>query len=307
MTLQQLEYIVAIDTYRHFVTAAKKCFVTQPTLTMQVKKLENEIGQQIFNRAKHPIEPTKSGEQIILKARQVLREANQLKELISTGKQSIDGTFTLGIIPTVAPYLLPRFIGDFTRKHPKTKLIIEEFKSEEIIRRLQNDSLDLAILATPLTEKHLREIPLYQEPFFFYGQPNHFAHKINKLTSNTLKTNELWLLNQGHCFRNQLLYICSASKKSKHPFEYESGSIESLKQMVKYNGGYTLVPELAVSQLDDGFTRPFSVPQPSREISIVTHNSFTKELLISKLRESILKTVPAHFSKNEKYIRVNWR
>jgi LysR family transcriptional regulator, hydrogen peroxide-inducible genes activator len=307
MTLQQLEYIVAIDTHRHFVTAAEKCFVTQPTLTMQVKKLENEIGLPIFDRSKHPTEPTTMGEKIIVKARQVLREANQLKELISSDKQSIEGTFSLGIIPTVAPYLLARFIGKFTNKYPKTRLIVEELKSEEIISRLKNDTLHIGILATPLDDKSIREIPLYNEPFLFYGQPKHPAHKVKNLTSTVLKTNELWLLNQGHCFREQLVNICTSAKKTQHAFEYESGSIESLKQMVQYNGGYTLVPQLAISSLDKGFVKPFSSPQPSREISLIVHNSYTKEALLNNIHAAIIDAIPDTLVKRENYIRVKWR
>lgn len=307
MTLQQLEYIVAIDTYRHFVTAAEKCFITQPTLTMQVKKLEEEIGQPIFDRGKHPIEPTPFGEQILRKARQILRESRELKELVSTERESIEGTFKIGIIPTIAPYLLHRFIGQFSVTNPKTYLVIEELKSEEIISRLQSDKLDIGILATPLDERSIREIPLYNEPFWFFGKPEHPAHKIKSLRPDALKTNELWLLNQGHCFRDQLLNICSALKKSKHPFEYESGSIESLKNMVRSLEGYTLIPELSISENDAEYIKPFSDPQPTREISLVVHNSFSKEALISKLHNSIIQSVPDHFTKNENYIRVKWR
>lgn len=309
MTLQQLEYIVALDNHRHFVRAAENCFVTQPTLTLQIQKLEDEMGTQIFDRSKHPIEPTPLGEMVILKARQMLREAQQLKELVNEQKNGIEGTFRLGVIPTLAPYLIPRFLRQFSTKYPKTRLVIREMESESIIKGLKNDLIDLGLLVTPLEENSLREVPLFNEPFLIYSSESHPYYSQKEVTAENLSDKGLWLLNQGHCFRNQVLNICNSVRSSPGGnVAYESGSIETLKNLVKWNMGYTLVPELAVThELNDPMLKRFSSPEPVREVSLVVHNSFTKEALLEKLRDAILDNIPDHFSKKRKYIQVKWR
>lgn len=310
MTLQQLEYIVALDNHRHFVRAAENCYVTQPTLTLQIQKLEEEMGTLIFDRSKHPIEPTSLGEMFILKARQILRDAQQLKELVNTQRDSMNGTFRLGVIPTLAPYLVPRFLRQFSKQYPDTRLIIREMESEEIIKALNNDLMDLGLLVTPLEENGLREIPLFNEPFLVYSAENHPYYVKNQIKAEDISTKGLWLLNQGHCFRNQVLNICdSRPSVAGGNVSYESGSIETLKNLVKWNMGYTLVPELSVIQeLDNPMIKRFTKPEPVREVSLVVHKSFTKETLIEKLRTEILSNIPESFSKSEKrFIKVKWR
>ena len=156
MTIQQLEYVVALDTHRHFVQAADHCFVTQPTLTMQVQKLEQEIGITLFDRSKKPLEPTKAGAPIIAKIRSILLEINQLKSFVYNEKESLEGTYRLGIIPTVSPYLLPLFLQDFTTKYPEVNLQIREIQTAQIIDALKQGTLDIGILATPLMDQHFR-------------------------------------------------------------------------------------------------------------------------------------------------------
>ena len=309
MTLQQLEYVVALDTHRHFVTAATHCFVTQPTLTLQVKKLEDEMGTLIFDRSRHPIAPTPTGELIISKARQILREAHQLKELVNTEKDTIAGSFRIAVIPTIAPYLMPKFLKQFSENHPNTHLQIREMESEEIINALKNDHIDIGILATPLEEPNLREIPLYHEPFLVYSSENHSLYGKSEVSPDKLPMYGLWLLNQGHCFRNQVLNVCDKRNDTEHSgFTYESGSIETLKNMVRSNVGYTLVPELSVlGELDDPRVNRFENPEPSREVSIVVHKSFTKESLIEKIRDHILECVPNHFQKGKRFNKIKWR
>lgn len=308
MTLQQLEYIVALDTHRHFVTAAEHCFVTQPTLTMQVKKLEEEIGIQLFDRTKHPLEPTTQGEIIISKARNILRETRALKAMVSNERESITGTFKIGIIPTIAPYLLPSFLKDFGQHHPDTHLVIEELKSEEIIARLNNDTLDLAILSTPLEVQNIREIPLYNEPFVVYAHKEHPIHKKNEVTIKQLPKDGLWLLQQGHCFRNQTLNVCEYEPKESRTLTYESGSIDSIRRLVMIHGGYTLLPEMAVNlKVEESQIIQFKGKIPTREISIVVNHSFVKERLIEEFHRFILAQVPENYQKNERFIKVKWR
>lgn len=310
MTLQQLEYIVALDTHRHFVNAAESCFVTQPTLTLQIKKLESEMGLQIFDRSKHPIEPTKTGLKVIESARQILREVNSLKSFVNMEKDDLNGTFRIGVIPTVAPYLMPRFLKQFIDANPKINLVIREIESEQIILDLKNDLLDIGILATPLEENSLRETPLYNESFLIYSAEQHPLFLKQHVQPSDLPQKGLWLLNQGHCLRNQVLTICHQKKNAQNNnLSYESGSIETLKNLVKSHMGYTLVPELSVIDslnTDDRIQR-FDKPEPSREISMVVHQSFNKEAILETLKSVILENIPEHFGKAKTYYRIKWR
>ena len=172
MTLQQLEYVIALDTYRHFVTAAEKCFVTQPTITIQVKKLEDEIGFTIFDKSKSPFKPHELGELFVRKAKVILREVGELKNMVNTELNNMEGEYRMGVIPTISPYLIPLISGAFSKKYPNTILKIEEMQSDHIISALQKKEIDLGILVTPLNEPFIREIKLYNEPFVFYGQKN---------------------------------------------------------------------------------------------------------------------------------------
>jgi LysR family transcriptional regulator, hydrogen peroxide-inducible genes activator len=276
---------------------------------MQVKKLEEEIGTIIFNRSKLPLEPTKTGEKIIEKARKILFEANQLKELIKAEKEEITGEFRLGLIPTIAPYLLPLFLRDLVVKYPSAHFTLEEMQSEDMIAKIKKEKIDVGILATPLGEKDLREIPMYYEPFLVYVSKDHWLYKEEIIDETQLSNNGLWLLNQGHCFRNQILNICNNPKENAtRGFSYESGSIEALKNMVKSNMGYTLVPELSVvNELDSPHVKRISGQQPVREVSLVVHKSFPKELFLKELKAHILQFIPDRFMKNEKVLKVNWR
>lgn len=305
MNLQQLEYIVALDIHRNHVKAADHCHVTQPTLSMMVKKLEAELGVKIFDKGQ-PLKPTKSGEIIIGRARQILQEIKNLKEFIRNEKDSLEGEFRLGVIPTLAPYLLPRFLNEFLQKHPGTSFTVMELQTEEIVRLLKTNRLDVAILVSPIDDKEIREIPIFYEPILLYTSENLKFYDQEKISLKSLTYDNLLLLEEGHCFRGQVENLCSAkSKKTHHQLNYQSGSFETLKAMVDNNYGYTLIPELAVNSKSK-HVKHFTSPEPVREVSLAVHNGFVKELLLDKLREAILKSIPAHFKKNDKYIRVRW-
>lgn len=304
MTLQQLEYIVSLDTYRHFVTAADKCFVTQPTITLQVKKLEDEIGIQLFDRSKTPLEPTPIGEGFITKARNILTEVNQLKESINDDRNNLKGNFKIGIIPTISPYIIPQFTGGFMKNYPDTVLDIEELQTNDIIESLEKNKIDIGILVTPLEHSSIREIPLYNEPFVYYGDRTNSENKIN--TKDVEDKEGLWLLNSGHCFRNQVLNICNNSS-NKNNIHFKSGSIETIIKMVDNYGGFTLIPELASNNTDESKTHLFNDPQPVREVSIVVHKGFVKESLINAIRKEILAIVPKSFETNNRFKKIEWR
>jgi LysR family hydrogen peroxide-inducible transcriptional activator len=305
MNLQQLEYIVALDLHRNHSKAADHCHVTQPTLSMMVKKLEDELGVKIFDRSQ-PLKPTAAGEIVVQRARQILQEVKNLKEFIKTEKDSIEGDFRLGVIPTLAPYLLPRFLNEFLEKHPAVSFSVFELQTDDIMKQLKSNRLDIAILVTPLDDKEIREIPVFYEPILLYTAEHLKYYQQDKVDVKSLSQENLLLLEEGHCFRGQVMNLCTVKgKKVHHQLNYQSGSFETLKAMVDNNYGYTLIPELAVNHKNK-HVKHFNSPEPVREVSLAVHHGFVKEALLTKLRDAILKSIPAHFKKNEKYVRIKW-
>lgn len=305
MTLFQLEYIVAVDTYRSFITAAQKCFVTQPTLSMQVQKLEETLGVKLFDRSKQPIVPTDIGVEIINQARIALAENQKIKEIVSDRKKELSGELKIGIIPTVSPYLLPKIINGFIEKYPQVKLIVWEKTTEEIIQQLKLGIIDCGVLSTPLHENKLVEIPVFYENFVAYVSKNSSLFKKKSILPEDVNLEEVWILNEGHCMRDQVLNICQrkSSTKGFQHFEYNTGSVETLKRMVEQNNGATILPELALEdmpekQLDK--VRYFKSPEPAREISIVIPKNFLKRKMIDALKNEILEFVPKRMRNKKK-------
>ncbi|SER93000.1 hydrogen peroxide-inducible genes activator [Pedobacter rhizosphaerae] len=304
MTLVQLEYIVAVDTYRSFVTAAEKCFVTQPTLSMQVQKLEELLSVKIFDRSRQPVSPTEIGAQIIAQARIILQESGKIKELISSQQQDVLGELRIGVIPTVAPYLLPEVISSMLEKYPELKLLIWEYTTEDIIHHLKTGVLDCGILATPLSDPNIAETPLYYENFVSYISKNSKLYKKKAVDAEDLNDENIWLLNEGHCMRNQVLNICRSTKNNRlQGLEYNTGSVETLVRMVDLNGGATLLPELAIAELNAkqlNKVRYFKPSEPVREISLVTHKNFIKKRMLNALQEEILAIIPKAMKQKKK-------
>lgn len=294
MTLQQLEYIVALDEYRHFVTAAEHCFVSQPNLTMQVKKLEEEVGVKIFDRNKKPLQPTEIGKEVIKRARQILRESRQLTEFVNHEKESMEGELSIGIIPTLAPYLLPRLLPIFIKENPKIHLKIQEVQTGQIISQIKSGLIDIGLLVTPISETEIKEIPVFYEPFLLYLPEKHRLFHEKLLLAEDLDPSDILVLDEGHCFRDQTLSICNNAKSGTSiGFDYQSGSIETLKNLVRHGVGFTLVPELSViDELASVHVKRFSSPEPVREVSLVVHNSFIKDSVIARLQETIRRVVP---------------
>lgn len=304
MTLIQLEYIVAVDTYRSFVGAAEKCFVTQPTLSMQVQKLEEMLNVKIFDRSKQPVIPTEIGSQIIQQARIVLQESQKIKEIINSQQQDIVGELKVGIIPTVAPYLLPQVIASMMEKYPDLKLLIWEYTTEDIIHHLKTGVLDCGIMATPVNEPGIAEVPMYYETFVTYISKNSKLFKKKTINSADLEEENIWLLNEGHCMRSQVLNICRSTKDSRlQGLTYNTGSVETLIRMVDMNNGATLLPELALVDLNSkqlSKVRAFKDPEPVREISLVTHSNFIKKRMLNAFREEILAVIPKAMKQKKK-------
>lgn len=294
MTLQQLEYVVALDTCRHFVTAAEKCFVTQPTLTMQIKKLEEEMGIKIFNRCHKPLRPTREGEKIIRHAYKVLAEVNQIKELVRNKKETMSGIFNVGIIPSLAPYLLPLFLPGFIKKYPLIQLKIHELQTHQIVEGLREDRLDMGILVSPLEERGIHEHFLFHEEFMVYLPPGHPLQKEEYVTAQMLNPTQMLVLTEGHCFRNQILNICGeAASGNPLNFHYESGSIETLKRMVDTGMGYTLIPALSVNDAQMGAQlKRFALPKPVRDVSLACGYGFSGYRLLEELGNCIKEAIP---------------
>ena len=312
ITLTQLEYIVAIDEYRHFATAAEKCFVTQPTLTMQIKKLEDEPGVIIFDRSRQPVVPTDLGAKLIEQARMTLSATQRIKEIIQEEQQEVEGTLKIGIIPTLAPYLLPVFIGPYIRKYPAVKVEVEELVSEEIIRRLKRDILDVGLFVTPYHDEKIVERPVFYEEMLVYAHPDCELLKKKEVGHEDIVTSDIWMLGNGHCFRNQVVNLCemSASQHKNLPFEFESNSLETLMRIVDVEGGFTLIPELALQYMSPEKkkqVRSIANTKPLREVSVIYSRHFTKQRLITLLCDEIKSVVPAHMLKRDRGMIVEWK
>ncbi len=296
MTLTQLQYLIAVDNHRHFAKAAEASFVTQPTLSMQIQKLEDELGVLLFDRSKHPVRPTTIGERIIKQARNVINESHRINEILQESKNQLEGPFKLGVIPTVAPSLVPRFISKFHQKFPNIQLQIQELRTEKIIEKLRIDELDAALLATPLEEKGIIERPLYYEPFMAFVPENHRLYKESFITNSELDINDILLLNEGHCFRNSILNICNKRPAmASKAIDLESGNFETLIRLSKKGFGMTLIPYLHAIDLakeDQKFIKPIADPRPSREVSIVYTRAELKIKIIEELMKIIQKSVP---------------
>lgn len=306
MTLVQLEYLLAVDTHRHFSTAAEHCFVTQPTLSMQLQKMEEELGVQLFDRSRVPVRPTEVGKEVIAQARLVVAEAKKIKEIVQNQKQELSGELRVGVIPTLAPYLIPLFVTSFMEKYPEVRLVVQELLTDEIVQQLSHELLDVGLLVTPLENASIKEMPLFYEAFVAYINPEHPLAKGKTIAPEQLDMDELWVLNEGHCFRSQVLNICNRGRgaaASSGNFDYKSGSLETLKRIVETQRGLTLLPELSVldmPQEKQALVHPFREPQPLREVSLVVHRSFLKKRLIEALQQEILANIPAVIRERKK-------
>jgi LysR family hydrogen peroxide-inducible transcriptional activator len=304
VTFIQLEYIIAIDTFRHFATAAEDCCVTQPTLSMQVQKLEEELGIKIFDRSKQPVIPTEAGKEIIEQARKILSEKSIIGEIIQTKKGLLSGELRIGIIPTLAPYLLPLFAKSFTKKYPQIKLTVNEVTTEIIITKLREGKIDAGILVTPLQENGIKEHVLFYEELLVFASKKNIAYRKNYVLAQDIDPQKLWLLEEGHCFRSQIVNLCELRKASMENsnFNYEAGTIETLSKMVELNDGITILPELATTYFTSRqmqLIRHFKHPAPMREVSVVVHRDFVKQRLVQALKDEIISAIPEKIKKNK--------
>ena len=291
MTITQLKYVLAVAKYQNFTAASEKCFVTQPTLSMQIQKLEDELDVIIFNRKKKPIQLTTIGQKLVEQARIIVDESQRITDIVDQQKGYIGGEFKLGIIPTVMPTLLPLFLKTYIKKYNTVNLIIEEHTTEEIIKKLNDGSIDAAIAATPLENETIKERVLYYEPFVGYVAEEHRLYEKKKLLVNDLDIDDILLLNDGHCFKENILNLCgSTNNQNKGNFSLRSGSFDTLIKLSKEGLGMTLLPflqTLDLSEKDKKHLRDFEKPVPAREISLLYHKSQLKMQLIESLKTTI--------------------
>ncbi|MCG9972721.1 hydrogen peroxide-inducible genes activator [Christiangramia crocea] len=291
MTITQLHYVLAVAEHKNFTKAAQKVFVTQPTLSMQIQKLEEELEVTIFDRTKKPIQLTEVGQKIVQQARNIVNESDRIQDIVDQQKGFIGGIFRLGVIPTVMPTLLPMFIGNFLKKYPKVKLKIEELHTEAILEKLKEGHLDAAIAATPLEVEGIKENVLYYEPFVAYIPDDTELLKQEKLDVDELDINNMLLLEDGHCFKDGVINLCKASRNYEDDqLQLESGSFETLIKLANEGLGMTLLPYLHTLDLKESEKknlRMFKDPVPAREVSLIYNRSELKMQIIEALRNTI--------------------
>ena len=308
MTITQLEYILALNTFGSFSEAAAKCFVTQPTLSMQIQKLESELDVVIFRRDKFPITPTDIGFKIIEQAKQIIKEKEKLNVLIQIEKDELVGSFKVAIIPTISSYLLPMFLSNFTRRYPGIELIIDEVTTDEVISGLSKGFYDIGIIALRSTVANMISESLYYEPFVAFVPSDHKLMKKSKISQDDLNVNDFLLLKEGHCLRDQTLSVCKTSKndwvEKNNKVIFESGNLETLIKLVEQKFGMTLLPYLAVKYIREkkklSQIKEFSDPVPKREIGFIFSNTFIKMHFLDAIREEILNVIPEELKQNKK-------
>ena len=304
ISLIQIQYLIALDEHRNFIKAADASFVTQPTLSMQIKKLEEELGVMLFDRSKHPIEPTQIGERIIKQAKVIYQETAHIENILKEFTGEISGTLKIGVIPTISNSLIPKLIGQVSKNYPDLKLHIHEMLTQEIVQELEANHLDVGIVSTPLHNDALIEKSLYLEKFRIYLHPNHPAAEKKALDVEDLTEDKLWLLTEGNCFRTQSLNLCSLSEQSLNQLalRYESGSLQTLKKIVDQEGGATIIPEWEAGELDDrslNNVRALRTDAAGREVGLVFTKYYAKDGVISKLEEMIKRSLPIYIAENK--------
>lgn len=306
----QLEYIVAVAKYQSFSKAATHCFVTQPTLSMQIKKMEEDLDVILFDRSKKPVTPTEVGESVIEQAKIILSETDKIDEIIQFSKKTLSGRLTLGIIPSIAPYLLPNFIGRFAKKFPDLEISIKEMLSEDLMDGIEKGDVDMGILATPLPRNGFKTTPLYYERIMLYCHKNHDFANLSQIDIGTMRDQKIWLMSNGNCFRNQAVNLCELQEdKDQSGFSYESASIETLIKLVDKEGGITLIPELVCNNLTakrKENLKPFKDINPLREVSLITSRIFIKKRMREALIDAIRSNLPEEMLKMKIGEVVEW-
>lgn len=304
MTLTQLQYAYAVYVHQHFGRAAESCHVTQPTLSMQIHKLEEELGVTLFDRNKHPVLATKAGEEILIQAQKVLDESEKINDIVQELKGSLKGEFKLAVIPTLAPSLIYRIVPKLNKALPDVRFSIQEMQTDQIIEALRDRQIDAGLLATPLNERQIEEKVLFYEPFMAFIPAGHRLSEEAFVLHSELQMNDLLLLDEGHCFRNSVIKLCADDQSvSTRQIELKSGNFDSILRLSKLGYGMTLLPYLTAADLpkeEQKQLKPLDHPIPTREISLVYHDNHFRKRMIEKIAEAVRESVPERLL-NEKH------
>ncbi len=302
MTLQQLEYIVAVYRTRHFVKAAEACGVTQPTLSAMIQKLEAELDVKLFERSSQQVVPTPIGKVVVEQAWKVLNRARKIKDIVAEEKKALTGTFRLGILPTIAPYLLPRFFPRLMRENSSLEIRVVEMKTADIRRAIDRGEIDAAVMVDTGDLDDYALTTLFYEQFLAYVSPSDQLSAKKSIKTSDLSNELLWLLDEGHCFRDQLVKYCQLKAAKTSQSAYSLGSIETFMRIVENGQGVTFIPELATMQLtptQKELVRPFAIPIPTREVVMATSKAFVRQSLLDMIVGQIRNSVP------EKMLKLN--
>jgi LysR family hydrogen peroxide-inducible transcriptional activator len=297
-SISQLEYAIAVDTHRHFARAAKACFVTQPTLSAQLAKLEDELGVVIFDRSVQPIVPTERGHAILAQARQVVAEFKKVQAVAAGVAHEVVGDFIIGVIPTVAPYVVPLFLESLSNDNPRLRIEVREMTTAAILEALDRELIDVGLLAIPVENAAYATESLFVEPFYLYVHASHGLAQSRKIKASDIDGKDIWLLEEGHCLRGQILQACKLKgrKAALTNVRFESGSIETLKRLVQNGLGYTLIPHLAVGDLEADSDQikivAIDAPTPAREIGMMYRRAQLKRPSLDALSQAIKKNLP---------------
>ncbi|MDR1543222.1 MAG: hydrogen peroxide-inducible genes activator [Prevotellaceae bacterium] len=297
MNIQQLEYLIAVDEARHFAKAADACFVTQPTLSTMIQRLEEELDAKIFDRTRHPVEPTEIGKRIIAQARLSLKSLDSIKGIVEGEQTTVEGVFRLGVIPTIASYLVPKLLTKQHEKFSKLKLVIRETSTAVLLEQLANGSLDGGILAGPIHNENFAEIPVYYEKFYAYVSPYDALYQEKEIDLDKINIHDLWLLENEHCLRGQIERLCNLKKQNinKNSASFESGSIDTLLHIVDINSGITIIPEMHAMGLPEDKQdnlRQFKNITAVREVCLLTSKDYARKSMLNAVKEIVENSVP---------------
>lgn len=300
MTIQQIEYVLAVSKYRHFAKAAEHCNVTQPTLSAMIQKLEDELEAKIFDRNTQPVSVTEIGEKIIEQAKQITEYFSKIKDIVLEEKKTVEGVFKLAVLPTIAPYLLPRFFPNMMLKYPKLDIRVIEMKTSQVAKALKEGEVDAAIIANEIKDSMFINNILFYEEFFVYTSRKERIFEKERVKTTDITGERLWLLDEGHCFRDQMIKFCQLEKVRLNQIAYSLGSMETFMRMVESGKGITFIPQLAIEQFSDEqkeMVRPFAIPTPTRPIVLVTKNNFIKYSILNEINNEISNSIPIEFKK----------
>lgn len=294
MTIIQLEYLLAVANCGSFSQAAEHCFVTQPSLSMQVKSLEEELGVVLLDRSKKPVVPTEAGEVVLEQVRETLRSFNYIREAVHELKGETAGKLRLGVIPTIAPYLMHRFMPTFVKEYPKVELEISEMKTADIVEALKRDQLDAALVAGGTCGEGIQEHDLFNDRFWLYVSPENPLFERSNVRIEDIDLKDLVILSAGNCMRDQIIELCQAKRQMPSHFSFESGSLETLMRIVDCTQALTIIPEMAIDFIPENRrdrVKQLAKGATSRKISVAVRRTYVKGSIVKALNETILKCV----------------